>query len=267
MDRRSCFAFSDNYSFQEKLITHLPKHLCLDWYLYLSECLWHWNCFCKCITRTWTLWSTWLWCPWNHASCWITLLPSNHSVQLTMTPSAPAPAPNYSCVLPPSFMGLTDVKDFLTQSEAVSGFSNWVSPNPEPRPHLFSTQRWCTQFLTVPHRCPKRQLPWIQVSFPATKQTQRCRFEGPNQLCTGPSVTLPEKPIPMMPHAMSTSSPNSSKSWPILSLAGKCEELNQQWLRRQLVWRLQCNLIWTSTADSRQSCRVCQQFHRSFAIS
>ena len=54
--------------------------------------------------------------------------------------TAPAPAPNYSCLLPPSFTGLTDVEDFLTQFEAVSTLSNWVALTPDPRPHFFSAR-------------------------------------------------------------------------------------------------------------------------------
>ena len=50
--------------------------------------------------------------------------------------TAPAPAPNYSCLLPPSFTGLTDVEEFLTQFEAVSTLSNWVALTPDPRPHF-----------------------------------------------------------------------------------------------------------------------------------
>ena len=52
--------------------------------------------------------------------------------------SAPAPAPNSSCLLPPSFTGLPDVEDFLTQFEAISTLSNWVALTPDPRPQLFS---------------------------------------------------------------------------------------------------------------------------------
>ena len=48
-----------------------------------------------------------------------------------------APAPNYSRLLGPSFTGLTDVEDFLTQFEAVSTLSNWVALTPDPRPHFF----------------------------------------------------------------------------------------------------------------------------------
>ena len=44
--------------------------------------------------------------------------------------TAPAPAPNYSCLLPPSFTGLTDVEDFLTHFEAVSTLSNGVALTP-----------------------------------------------------------------------------------------------------------------------------------------
>ena len=54
--------------------------------------------------------------------------------------TAPALAPNYSCLLPPFFTGLTDVEDFLTQFEAVSTFSNWAALNPDPRPHFFSAR-------------------------------------------------------------------------------------------------------------------------------
>ena len=54
--------------------------------------------------------------------------------------TAPAPAPIYSCLLPPSFTGLTDVEDFLTQFEAVSTLSNWVALTPDPRPHFFSAR-------------------------------------------------------------------------------------------------------------------------------
>ena len=66
------------------------------------------------------------------------MLSYNHSVLLTKT--APAPAPNYSCLLPPSFTSLTDVEDFLTQFEAVSSLSNWVALTPDPRPHFFSAR-------------------------------------------------------------------------------------------------------------------------------
>ena len=51
-----------------------------------------------------------------------------------------APAPNYSCLLPPSFTGLTDVEDFITQFEAVASLSNWSALNPDPRPHFFSAR-------------------------------------------------------------------------------------------------------------------------------
>ena len=54
--------------------------------------------------------------------------------------NAPASAPNYSCLLPPSFTGLTDVENFLTQFEAVSTLSNWVALNPDPRPQFFSAR-------------------------------------------------------------------------------------------------------------------------------
>ena len=54
---------------------------------------------------------------------------------------APAPAPNYSCLLPPSFTGLTDVEDILTQFEAASMLSNWIALTPDPRQHFFSVRR------------------------------------------------------------------------------------------------------------------------------
>ena len=54
--------------------------------------------------------------------------------------TAPAPASNYSCLLPPSFTGLTDVEDFITQIEAVASLSNWSTLNPDPRPHFFSAR-------------------------------------------------------------------------------------------------------------------------------
>ena len=54
--------------------------------------------------------------------------------------TAPAPAPNYSCLLPPSFTGLTDVEDFLTHFEAASTLSNWVALTPDLRPHFFSAR-------------------------------------------------------------------------------------------------------------------------------
>ena len=52
----------------------------------------------------------------------------------------PAPAPNYSCLLPQSFTGLADVEDFLTQFEAVSTLSNWVALTPDPHPDFFSAR-------------------------------------------------------------------------------------------------------------------------------
>ena len=54
--------------------------------------------------------------------------------------TAPAPAPNYSCLLPPSFTGLTDVEDFIIQFEAVASLSIWSTLNPDPRPHFFSAR-------------------------------------------------------------------------------------------------------------------------------
>ena len=54
--------------------------------------------------------------------------------------TAPAPAPKNSCLLQPSFTGLTDVEDFLTQFEAVCTLSNWVALTPDPRPHFFSAR-------------------------------------------------------------------------------------------------------------------------------
>ena len=50
--------------------------------------------------------------------------------------TTPVPAPSYSCLLPPSFTGLTDVEDFLIQFEAVSTVYNWVALTPDPRPHF-----------------------------------------------------------------------------------------------------------------------------------
>ena len=54
--------------------------------------------------------------------------------------TAPALAPNYSCLLPPSFTGLANVEDFLTQFEFVSKFFNWVALTPDPRPHFVSAR-------------------------------------------------------------------------------------------------------------------------------
>ena len=54
--------------------------------------------------------------------------------------ATPAPAPNFSCLLPPSFTGPTDVEDFLTQFEAVSTLSNWVALTPDARTHFFSAR-------------------------------------------------------------------------------------------------------------------------------
>lgn len=51
-----------------------------------------------------------------------------------------ATTPNYSCLLPPSFTGLTDVDDFITQFESVASLSNWGALNPDPRPHFFSAR-------------------------------------------------------------------------------------------------------------------------------
>ena len=54
--------------------------------------------------------------------------------------TTPASAPNYSCFLPPSFTGLTDVEDFLTHFEASSTLSNGVALTRDPRRHLFSAR-------------------------------------------------------------------------------------------------------------------------------
>ena len=53
-----------------------------------------------------------------------------------------------------------------------------------------------------------------------------------------------------MPRAMNSSSPHSPKDWPIPSFGGKCEKLNQQWLKTQLLIHLKNKLIWTSTANN-----------------
>ena len=37
--------------------------------------------------------------------------------------SAPTNPPNYSCLVPPTFSGLTDIEDFLTQFDAVASLS------------------------------------------------------------------------------------------------------------------------------------------------
>ena len=52
--------------------------------------------------------------------------------------TGPAIAFNFSCLLAPSFTGLNDFEDFLTQNEAVSTIFNWVALTPDPRPHFFS---------------------------------------------------------------------------------------------------------------------------------
>ena len=86
--------------------------------------------------------------PWNCACCRFLLLLWNHSVKLTTT--APAPCPHYSCSLPPSFMGLTAVKDFFTQLEAVFMLSNWVTLTPDARPlFLCQIHRCCSYFLQI----------------------------------------------------------------------------------------------------------------------
>ena len=63
--------------------------------------------------------------------------------------TAPAPAPNYSCLFPPSFIGLTDVENFLTQFEAVSTLSNWVVLTPDPRPHFSSARLTLTFYRSL----------------------------------------------------------------------------------------------------------------------
>ena len=106
---------------------------------------------------------------------------------------------------------------------------------------------------TDPHYFSRRQLRWTQTSPPATIQTECRRFEGPIQVfcpITRPRqvrfyrthVTLLEKPLPMMPCAMSSTSPPLSKGWPIPSFHGKCEKLNQQWSSNSLVLDLQSYL-------------------------
>ena len=55
-----------------------------------------------------------------------------------MKTPASAPAPNYSCLLPSCFTGLTDVEDFLTKFDAVSTLSNWVGLTSDPYSQFFS---------------------------------------------------------------------------------------------------------------------------------
>ena len=83
-------------------------------------------------------------------------------------------------------------------------------------------------------------------------QSSRCG-EYPAMMCplsTWHSVILQGKLISTMPCAMSSSSQQSLKGWPILLFGGKCDKLNQQWLRTKLVWHLKLNLIWTPTVNS-----------------
>ena len=54
--------------------------------------------------------------------------------------TVPAPALNYSCLLLPSFTGLTDVEDFLKQFEVFSTLSNRIAVTSDPRPHFFSAR-------------------------------------------------------------------------------------------------------------------------------
>ena len=55
-----------------------------------------------------------------------------------MTTPASAPAPNDSCLLPPSLTGPTVAEDFATTFEAVCMLPNWVAPILAPRRHSFS---------------------------------------------------------------------------------------------------------------------------------
>ena len=121
-------------------------------------------------------------CSWNCASCRITLLLQNYSEQMTTTAPALVPALNYCWHLQPSFTGLTYVEDFLTQLELLSTLSDWVALTTEPFRHFFPLTRAAKLFSLVPHHCPKKQLRQTQAYLLAQLQTQRWRFEGPNQI-------------------------------------------------------------------------------------
>ena len=112
---------------------------------------------------------------------------------------APTLAPNYSCLLPPSLTGLTDIGDFLTQFDTVSTLSNWVAvaPGNPPTFHFCPPHRRCSHLLPVPHYCPKRRLRWTQASLPATIQTQHQYFEVPPPITWPKGVRfLPDTPWP-----------------------------------------------------------------------
>ena len=177
--------------------------------------------------------------------------------------TAPAPDHNYSCLLPQSFTGLTDVEDFPIQFEAVSTLSNWVALTPDPRPHFFSA-RLTGDALTFYRSLTTAQKATTMNSsvssgnninpkptFWRPKWSPSANY--PAKMCPlfiGHSVISQAKLILTMPCATSSSSPHSSKGWPILSFGGKFEKPNQQWWKMHLVWHLKCNLIWTSTANS-----------------
>ena len=172
-------------------------------------------------------------------------------------------SPNYSCFLRPSFTGVIDVEDFLTQFENVSTLSNRVALTLDPRAHFISA-RLTGDDLTSYRSLTTAQKAATMISsdYSSSNTSRRLTFwrsklspfaNSPAMMCplsSGHSVTLQKRFIPKMPWAMSSSSPHSSKDWLNPLFGGKCEKLNQQWLRTHLIWHLNCNIIWTSTAKT-----------------
>ena len=180
-----------------------------------------------------------------------------------MTMTAPAPAPNYSCLLPLSFTGLTDVQDFLTQFEAVSTLSNWAALNPDPRPHFFSAR------LTGDALTFYRSLTTAQKGdYDELKRLFRQQYKPNADVLKAQVKSLRQLPGQDVSAFYRTLRDLAGKAytddavrnelllttfiegWPILSFGGKSEKPNQQWLRTHSVWHLKCNLICTSTANS-----------------
>ena len=197
-------------------------------------------------------------CLWNCASCRVTLLFSNHSILLTMT--APAPVPNYSC-LHSQFLPMS--KTFLHNLRPFPRFpigSLWL-PTPARISFLLPSPEMPSLF-TGPSPLRKKATTMNSSGSSGNNVNPMPTFWRPKwspsanypaKMCPlfiGHSVISQAKLIPTMPCAMSSSSPHSSKGWPILSFGGKSEKPNQQWWKMHLVWHLKCNLIWTSTANS-----------------
>ena len=157
-----------------------------------------------------------------------------------MTPRGSAP--NYFYILPPSFTGLTNVEDFLTQFEVVSTLSHCVTLTPDPRPHCFSARltaealTFYRSLTTAQKRSYEKHKRLFWQQYEPNSDVLKAQVKRFRQL-PGQYVSVFYWKLLHLAGkaytddaicAISSSSPHSSKGWPIPSFGGKFENLTQQ---------------------------------------